>query len=448
MDFPAKSSKNLVMNMHRVLKVKFVLLGAIVLNNTSVSAHPWEDIVRTMPDKERNDFLQWRQEHAPCDDAPMALALWQSLQDASPVNIQAPVADAQRTIVLGRIDRLPPEKKSQFWTQKMDTEDVVTAWARWKSQSKSISTRFASRAYFMPSCRLQREAPLPSYHLNSSVNLVSPIGLRNAGTDSVVAALQLLYTIPEFRRRPWASACNGNRASLSFFLSELFQAMSVGDKEKANTTLNRILANYGHILRVRGNAVPIENLLTHLIQEEPEIRPLIQINLKIRSWPTLAQTPPANYPEIIASGIPEVSSKGQTVCLDLGEGATSIEGGIMDWFHIMHDRYTNSNGEHYILYSETKTIEGPFPPYIFINMKAFPYDIPEILDLCSYGQGNRSVNYGLVGVLSHTTPRGAHAIAYIKDGVNWVKFDNENRQQIHSLQNIKGQGVTFLYQKQ
>ncbi|MDR2371948.1 MAG: ubiquitin carboxyl-terminal hydrolase [Puniceicoccales bacterium] len=76
-------------------------------------------------------------------------------------------------------------------------------------------------------------------------------------------------------------------------------------------------------------------------------------------------------------------------------------------------------------------------------------DILEELDLSPYTQNNRPANYKLIGFLSHIeTSRGGHAIAYIKDGTNWMKFDNERRQLIRFPQDIEGKGVAFLYQKQ
>ncbi|MDR2371947.1 MAG: hypothetical protein LBD60_02255 [Puniceicoccales bacterium] len=45
---------------------------------------PWEDIIHTMPNEERDDFMRWKEKHAPFDDNPIALACWRSLQDVPP----------------------------------------------------------------------------------------------------------------------------------------------------------------------------------------------------------------------------------------------------------------------------------------------------------------------------------------------------------------------------
>jgi ubiquitin C-terminal hydrolase len=74
--------------------------------------------------------------------------------------------------------------------------------------------------------------------------------------------------------------------------------------------------------------------------------------------------------------------------------------------------------------------------------------ILEELDLSSYTRNNQPANYKLIGFLSHIeNSRGEHVIAYIKDGTNWIKFDNPKKQQIPSLQDIEGKGVAFLYRR-
>jgi hypothetical protein len=226
--------------------------------------------------------------------------------------------------------------------------------------------------------------------------------------------------------------------------------MRHGDKGKADIILKKLLADSGYILGREGNSNTfIETILAHLMQEEPKVTQLFQIRSSATSRPILDSFTPEERSIIMNSGIPQVRNEHQEMTLLRLVRDASIQEGIRNWFHTMDERYYIVNNKHYVFYSKDRKIET-LPPYFLIETHPIHLsDIPETLDLGPYTQDNQTANYGLIAVLLHTeTPRGRHAIAFIKDGTNWVKFDNENKQQIHSLQNIEGKGITFLYRRQ
>jgi uncharacterized UBP type Zn finger protein len=281
-------------------------------------------------------------------------------------------------------------------------------------------------------------------------NPVSPIGLRNKeGICFAVAAAQMLYAIPELHMKQSSIAYNGDRTSCEYRLFGLLQAMKDGNKEKADTILKELLANSGCILGAGWDPrFFMENILAYLMREKPKMTQLFQMRICATSRPILDLFKPEERSLIISSGIPKIRYEHtETTLLRLPKD-TSIQKGIRNWFHSKDNRYYIVDDKYQVFYSKDKKIET-LPPYLFVETDKIPFNgILEELDLGPYTQNNQSANYELIGILSHIESlRGGHEIAYIKDGTNWIKFDNERKQQIPSLQDIEGKGIAFLYRR-
>ncbi|MDR0741051.1 MAG: hypothetical protein LBF34_05075 [Puniceicoccales bacterium] len=271
--------------------------------------------------------------------------------------------------------------------------------------------------------------------------------MRNKeGICFAIASAQMLYAIPELHEILSANVHNVDKTFCGCRLLELFQAMSASDKEKADTILKEFLANSGCILGKGWDTRAFtENILAYLMREEPKVTQLFQIGINATSRPILDPFTPEQRLLIMNSRIPQIRHEYEEMTLLRLEKGASMQERIRNWFHTTHRKYYIVDGRLNVSYSKVREIET-LPLYLLIGTyQTTSNDVPEILDLSPYTQDNQPSKYELIGFLSHTT---AHAIAYIKNEANWVEFDNQKKQSIHSLRNIRGRGIIFLYKRQ
>jgi hypothetical protein len=282
-------------------------------------------------------------------------------------------------------------------------------------------------------------------------NLVSPIGLRNLdGICFGIAATQVFYAISELHEILSTSGYSGGGTSCGSLSSKLFRAMSAGDKGEADIILKKLLAKLGCTLGAGGDSgVFMENVLVHLTRENPEITQLFQMRVNATSQPILNSFSPEERSEIERSKIPRAwYDREEPIFLRL-EGGTSIQGAMENWFCTTDRRYCVVGGRYNVFYSKVREIEA-LPPYLLVRTPlGCSGSISKTLDFSLHTRNNQPTGYELIAVISHEErSRGGHAVAYVKDGTNWVMFDNQGRQSTHSIQDIKGQGIIFLYRMQ
>jgi hypothetical protein len=264
------------------------------------------------------------------------------------------------------------------------------------------------------------------------------------GIYSAVASFA--YAIPEFHRILPQSEYNSDKASCTYHVSRLLQAMSAGDNRGTGTSLTNLV----HALGAKEDAdAAVVDLFGRLTKENQEVEQLFRLNIETTEWPTLTQASHEERSKIVASGMPLLPfyCTNETVTLIDLEG-NDIEG-MMDWFE-PSELYT-FNDQRYSVCPKSKKVESPLPPYLLIKASSFHLDNnTERLNLSSFtkvklpfAERERVTQYGLIAVLSQVSEKW---VAYVREGEDWAEFDNGEKRQISSLKDAKGQGKLFLFE--